>query len=247
MYVPSHLFLSVLSRKQILQHWVKVYVDFKLCCRPKKWEIMKKVRKKAIRGRLCSMQFSWESRCWEFLCLLYIYIKIEYINISLYYFIYNYKWESIPDTMQTAIVWWRNSYFSVRFYFCVARLQSLSQSSSVKFQHFIPLAVVCVLKILTFELKWKAIAFCFRARKSWSNSVILFFTFSKKCRIFAASCFRRIWTRTSCCFEKPKRWTSLLKKTYWTSFSLYFAPKVNRVQVYKLFRIVGFLKCLHTV
>uniref|UniRef100_A0A804HJD1 Sorting nexin 14 n=1 Tax=Homo sapiens TaxID=9606 RepID=A0A804HJD1_HUMAN len=29
--------------------------------------------------------------------------------------------------------------------------------------------------------------------------------YSKKYRVFTASCFRRIWSRASCCFEKSKR------------------------------------------
>lgn len=39
---------------------------------------------------------------------------------------------------------------SVRFYFYIAGLRSLSQGSFVKFQCSIPLAVVYVLKVLTF-------------------------------------------------------------------------------------------------
>lgn len=103
MYVPSRLFLSVLSRKQILQNWVEVYVDFKLCCRPKKWEIMKKVRKKAIRGRLCMMQFFWESRCWVFLFSLYIYnstYKYKFILFYIYLYIINEKAFWIPCKLQ---------------------------------------------------------------------------------------------------------------------------------------------------
>lgn len=89
---------------------------------------------------------------------------------------------------------------------------------------------VCT-KSINFLAQMKRNRLLFHNKKKLKQLVILFFTCSKKCRIFTASCFRRIWTRTPCCFEKPKRWTSLLKKTYWTSFSLYFAPKVNRVQV----------------
>lgn len=73
MYVPSCLFLSVLRRKQILQDWVKVYVDFKLYCRPKTWEIMRKVRKKAVEADFAWCSF-FESPDAEFSCLVYIYI-----------------------------------------------------------------------------------------------------------------------------------------------------------------------------
>jgi len=112
-----------------------------------------------------------------------------------------------------------------------------SQASKTKPRFFCKVSTLypfgsCICtKSINFLAQMKSSCLLFHNKKKLKQLVILFSTCSKKCRIFTASCFRRIWTRTPCCFKKPKRWTSLLKKTYWTSFSLYFAPKVNRVQV----------------